>query len=315
MTSETQPPEADRIRIGDCTVTLSSREVDVVGARRPRRLTPKALGVLRVLLRQPGRVVTREELFAEVWPDTLPTNDVLTQAVTQLRKAFSTGQDNGQTYIETIAKTGYRLLVPVQVLADAVPEGAEDAASPEALAVDEPVAVLQPAANAAARRRWRYWRRRLLLALGVAMLLALLVLTVLLVRRPSPVSSPVDAAVEDGTRVIGSPERPYRLITATAGFEKPIPRCRRTVRRLPMKARTRTARAATRSRCRLRATRLHASCCRRRKAPMIVSRPGHRMAAKSPLHALLPTAAARCWWPVPPAARCARPRAAMAPNC
>ncbi|WP_406234778.1 winged helix-turn-helix domain-containing protein [Isoptericola jiangsuensis] len=219
MTSETQPPEADRIRIGDCTVTLSSREVDVVGARRPRRLTPKALGVLRVLLRQPGRVVTREELFAEVWPDTLPTNDVLTQAVTQLRKAFSTDQDNGQTYIETIAKTGYRLLVPVQVLADAVPEGAEDAASPEALAVDEPMAVLQPAADAAARRRWRYWRRRLLLALGVAMLLALLVLTVLLVRRPSPVSSPVDAAVEDGTRVIGSPERPYRLITATAGFE------------------------------------------------------------------------------------------------
>ncbi|WP_313146844.1 winged helix-turn-helix domain-containing protein [Stenotrophomonas sp.] len=219
MTSETQPPEADRIRIGDCTVTLSSREVDVVGARRPRRLTPKALGVLRVLLRQPGRVVTREELFAEVWPDTLPTNDVLTQAVTQLRKAFSTDQDNGQTYIETIAKTGYRLLVPVQVLADAVPEGAEDAESPEALAVDEPMAVLQPAANAAARRRWRYWRRRLLLALGVAMLLALLVLTVLLVRRPSPVSSPVDAAVEDGTRVIGSPERPYRLITATAGFE------------------------------------------------------------------------------------------------
>ncbi len=219
MTSETQPPEADRIRIGDCTVTLSSREVDVVGARRPRRLTPKALGVLRVLLRQPGRVVTREELFAEVWPDTLPTNDVLTQAVTQLRKAFSTDQDNGQTYIETIAKTGYRLLVPVQVLADAVPEGAEDTASLEALAVDEPVAVLQPAADAAARRRWRYWRRRLLLALGVAMLLALLVLTVLLVRRPSPVSSPVDAAVEDGTRVIGSPERPYRLITATAGFE------------------------------------------------------------------------------------------------
>lgn len=219
MISETQPPEADRIRIGDCTVTLSSREVDVVGARRPRRLTPKALGVLRVLLRQPGRVVTREELFAEVWPDTLPTNDVLTQAVTQLRKAFSTDQDNGQTYIETIAKTGYRLLVPVQVLADAVPESAADAGSPEALAVGEPVAVLQPAANAAARRRWRYWRRRLLLALGVAMLLALLVLTVLLVRRPSPVSSPVDAAVEDGTRVIGSPERPYRLITATAGFE------------------------------------------------------------------------------------------------
>ncbi|WMR41622.1 winged helix-turn-helix domain-containing protein, partial [Stenotrophomonas maltophilia] len=127
--SENQPPGFDRIRIGECTVTLSSREVEVVGARRPRRLTPKALGVLRVLLRQPGRVVTRDELFAEVWPDTLPTNDVLTQAVTQLRKAFSNDDDNGQAYIETIAKTGYRLLVPVQVLDDvepAPPAGADD---------------------------------------------------------------------------------------------------------------------------------------------------------------------------------------------
>jgi DNA-binding winged helix-turn-helix (wHTH) protein len=73
-------------------------------------------------------VVTRDELFAEVWPDTLPTNDVLTQAVTQLRKAFSNDDDNGQAYIETIAKTGYRLLVPVQALDDAEPSaaGADD---------------------------------------------------------------------------------------------------------------------------------------------------------------------------------------------
>ena len=220
MTSETQPPDVDRIRIGDCTVTLSSREVEVVGARRPRRLTPKALGVLRVLLRQPGRVVTREELFAEVWPDTLPTNDVLTQAVTQLRKAFSNDQDNGQAYIETIAKTGYRLLVPVQALADAAPEWAEDTVVPAVDEMVDDVAAAPPSAvPTSARHRWRYWRRRLLLALGVAMLVALLVLTVLLLRRPALPGSPLDAAVEDGTRVIGSPERPYRLITATAGFE------------------------------------------------------------------------------------------------
>jgi len=219
ISSETQPPEADRIRIGECTVTLSSREVEVVGARRPRRLTPKALGVLRVLVRQPGRVVTREELFAEVWPDTLPTNDVLTQAVTQLRKAFSNDEDNGQAYIETIAKTGYRLLVPVQVLAEPVPEAGEGASPPDVDTVDEPGLPPPAAMPTPARRRWRYWRRRLLLLLGVVMLIALLVLTVLLLRRPVPASSPVDAAVENGTRVIGSPERPYRLITATAGFE------------------------------------------------------------------------------------------------
>ncbi|WP_312707347.1 winged helix-turn-helix domain-containing protein [Stenotrophomonas sp.] len=211
---ESQSPECDRVRVGECVVTLSSREVDVPGARRPRRLTPKALGVLRVLLRQPGRVVTREELFAEVWPDTLPTNDVLTQAVTQLRKAFAIGEDNGQAYIETIAKTGYRLLVPVQALQDS--EGLAQTAQ----ALDDAASEDLPQADAhdVRRRSLRMWRRRLLLVLGLAMLVALLVLTSLLLRRPVP-SSPLDAVVEDGTRVIGSPERPYRLITATAGFE------------------------------------------------------------------------------------------------
>ncbi|OBU64541.1 transcriptional regulator [Stenotrophomonas maltophilia] len=215
--SEIQPSEHDRIRIGECIVTLSSREVMAAGARRPRRLTPKALAVLRLLLRQPGRVVTRDELFAEVWPDTLPTNDVLTQAVTQLRKAFSLDGDNGQAYIETIAKTGYRLLVPVQVLAEPGLEVDGTQASPasDAGGVLPAMAAMPPEP----RRRWRYWRRRLLLALGVAMLLALLVLTALLLRRPAGPGSAVDAAVENGTRVIGSPERPYRLITATAGFE------------------------------------------------------------------------------------------------
>ncbi len=170
--------------------------------------------MLRVLLRQPGRVVTREELFAEVWPDTLPTNDVLTQAVTQLRKAFAIGEDNGQAYIETIAKTGYRLLVPVQALQDS--EGLAQTAQ----ALDDAASEDLPQADAhdVRRRSLRMWRRRLLLVLGLAMLVALLVLTSLLLRRPVP-SSPLDAVVEDGTRVIGSPERPYRLITATAGFE------------------------------------------------------------------------------------------------
>ncbi|WP_019662035.1 winged helix-turn-helix domain-containing protein [Stenotrophomonas hibiscicola] len=219
--SEIQPPEADRIQVGECVVTLSSREVEVEGARRPRRLTPKALGVLRVLLRQPGRVVTREELFAEVWPDTLPTNDVLTQAVTQLRKAFANDDDNGQTYIETIAKSGYRLLVPVQVLE--APEAAVDSGE----LADLPLPPADAGGRAAVgtvpvpglRRAWRRVRRQVLLAIGILMLGTVIVLTMLLLRQPPEASSPVDAAVENGVRVIGSPQRPYRLITATSGFE------------------------------------------------------------------------------------------------
>lgn len=220
--SEIQPPDADRIQVGECVVTLSSREVEVAGARRPRRLTPKALGVLRVLLRQPGRVVTREELFAEVWPDTLPTNDVLTQAVTQLRKAFANDEDNGQTYIETIAKSGYRLLVPVQVLD--TPEPVVDTVELADPSLPLAGAVVAAPAGAASpvpglRRTWRQVRRQILLATGILMLVTVIVLTMLLLRRAPAASSPVDEAVENGVRVIGSPQRPYRLITATSGFE------------------------------------------------------------------------------------------------
>lgn len=212
-----ESPPVDVIRIGDCTVTLSSREVSVPGARRPRRLTPKALGVLKALMRSPGAVVTRDELFAEVWPDTLPTNDVLTQAVTQLRKAFSSDDVTGTPYIETIAKTGYRLLVPVTVQ-DAVAAIAPDVleSSADAVLSSAPGAIDGVASSP--RSRWRRMRRYVLLALGIAMLIALLVMTALLLQRPAPASAG-SGVLEDGSRVVGSPQRPYRLITATAGFE------------------------------------------------------------------------------------------------
>ncbi|WP_313243385.1 winged helix-turn-helix domain-containing protein [Stenotrophomonas sp.] len=223
INNESEPPSADVMKIGDCTVILSSREVMVAGARRPRRLTPKALGVLKALMRAPGAVVTRDELFAEVWPDTLPTNDVLTQAVTQLRKAFASDDDSGTAYIETIAKTGYRLLVPVSVVETPLPpppvEAEDSQAMPaSAAATDAGGTLAAPAPIALPPRRSRRVRRYVLLAVGIAMLVALLVMAALLVQREQPPSA-LDAAVEDGTRITGSPQRPYRLITATAGFE------------------------------------------------------------------------------------------------
>lgn len=78
------------------------------------RLTIKAMQVLLALVEQRGAVVSRE-LFERVWPDTMPTDDVLTQAVAQLRKAFADDRD-APRYIETISKGGYRLLADVEWL-------------------------------------------------------------------------------------------------------------------------------------------------------------------------------------------------------
>ncbi|KRG68682.1 hypothetical protein ABB27_07190 [Stenotrophomonas terrae] len=210
----TEKTSSDRLRVGECLVVLSSREVHLPGTRKTPRLTPKSVGVLLALARKPGQVVTREELFADVWPDTMPTNDVLTQAVTQLRKAFAaTGAEDGASYIETIAKTGYRLLAPVawEASADATAIDAPDAGGVSA--AETAIAPMQ----FGVRGKHRRLRRHVLLVLGIVLLLSTLVMAWLLWGRAAPVAQ--DTTVADGNRVLGSPARPYRLITATEDVE------------------------------------------------------------------------------------------------
>lgn len=77
-------------------------------------LTAKAAHVLSLLLDRPGEVVTKEEFLSTVWRDTFVEQRSLTQCIFILRKALD-DQDN-QTFIETVAKRGYRFAAPVTVL-------------------------------------------------------------------------------------------------------------------------------------------------------------------------------------------------------
>ena len=80
--------ESDRLKVGEFVVDLPRREVVSASQAEPVRLTVKAMHVLLALVGQHGKVVSREALLEWVWPDTMPTDDVLTQAIGQLRKAF-----------------------------------------------------------------------------------------------------------------------------------------------------------------------------------------------------------------------------------
>lgn len=80
----------------------------------PVPLTPKAFETLLALVRRSGRVVVKEELLEEVWPDTFVEEATLAQNVFTLRKALGHGQ-SGQQYIETIPKYGYRFVAEVTV--------------------------------------------------------------------------------------------------------------------------------------------------------------------------------------------------------
>ncbi len=89
-------PELNRIRRGSETVALQA----------------KVMQVLVFLARYPKKVLPKERIMRAVWSDTFVTDDVLTHAVSELRKAF--GDDpRDPRFIQTIPRKGYRLIAPV----------------------------------------------------------------------------------------------------------------------------------------------------------------------------------------------------------
>jgi len=68
-------------------------------------LRPKTFAVLRYLVENFGRLVSKDELFAAVWPGLAITDDVLVQSIGELRRAL--GED-GARLIKTIPRRGYR---------------------------------------------------------------------------------------------------------------------------------------------------------------------------------------------------------------
>jgi TolB-like protein/DNA-binding winged helix-turn-helix (wHTH) protein/Tfp pilus assembly protein PilF len=76
------------------------------------RLEPKVMQVLVLLAAHAGQVVAKERLIQTVWPDAFVTDDVLTRAISELRRVF--GDDAKESrFIQTIPKSGYRLIAGV----------------------------------------------------------------------------------------------------------------------------------------------------------------------------------------------------------
>ena len=98
---------------------------------REVRLAPKALAVLQVLVRSAGQAVTRQQLFEEVWPGGVVSDEALTQRISELRKALGDSPKKPR-YIETIPKVGFRLIAPLHV------PGAANQAPPDAVSPAEP---------------------------------------------------------------------------------------------------------------------------------------------------------------------------------
>ena len=79
------------------------------------RLPDQPFRILKTLLDNPGEVVTREELRKCLWPnDTIVEFEhSISAAMNRLRQALSDSAEQSR-FIETLARRGYRFMVPVE---------------------------------------------------------------------------------------------------------------------------------------------------------------------------------------------------------
>lgn len=101
-----------RWRFGPVEFDEARRELRVAGL--DVELENRPLEVLSLLLRHAGEVVTKEELFDQVWAGRPTVDHVLATAVGKLRKALDA---TGESRIVTLPRIGYRLDGPVERIA------------------------------------------------------------------------------------------------------------------------------------------------------------------------------------------------------
>jgi len=80
-------------------------------------LTPKGFEMLLVLVESSGHVLTKEDLMKRVWPDTIVEEANLSHNIYKLREALDEGR-NGEKYIETVPRRGYRFVAKVTEVRD-----------------------------------------------------------------------------------------------------------------------------------------------------------------------------------------------------
>jgi DNA-binding winged helix-turn-helix (wHTH) protein/tetratricopeptide (TPR) repeat protein len=94
-------------------------------------LRPKAFRMLGVLAQQAGRVVPKDELLSEVWPDVIVSDDSLTQCVHELRQALGA---EAAALLRTLPRRGY-MLTEASTTAMALPERPSEEVEPGSIAV------------------------------------------------------------------------------------------------------------------------------------------------------------------------------------
>ena len=199
-------PKCSVFRFSD--VEVHERELQLKRAGEALPVEPKAFRVLLYLLRNPGRLIRKDELLNAGWGDTAVTDNSLTRNIALLRRLLD-DDTHAPRYIETVSTVGYRFICPVEAIEDSTvgPEAAVAAGNSGEGSVMTVSPTVVPVIPAKSELHWRRWLWPSLAALGVA------ALAVWYLRRPLPPlqvteytqithdGRPKDIAGTDGSRL------------------------------------------------------------------------------------------------------------------
>ena len=190
-----EPRFVSPYRVGEFEIDPGLDRID--GGEGSVHLEPKIMEVLGVLARRQGETISQGELLSEVWEGKFVVEAVVTRAVSELRKVF--GDDpKAPRYIQTIARRGYRLIAPVELIV-------VDPARPKVVASAEarPATLPEPpTAGPAMRQRSR--RRELVL---LALLLAVVAFALWQRWGPSPGRSAAAAVPPEAFRLYSAAQK------------------------------------------------------------------------------------------------------------
>ena len=89
---------------GDCEIDLERRELRILGSPVP--MGGRAFGIIEVLARSAGELVTKDQLMARIWPDAIVMESTLHVHISAIRKALG----SRRSILKTDSGRGYRLL-------------------------------------------------------------------------------------------------------------------------------------------------------------------------------------------------------------
>src|SRR2546430_683568 len=102
---------AQVVRFGTFEVDLEAGELRKAGLKL--KFSGQPFQVLAILLEQPGKIVTREQLQKRLWPDTFVDVDHnLNSAINRIREALGDSAESPR-FVETLPRRGYRFIAPV----------------------------------------------------------------------------------------------------------------------------------------------------------------------------------------------------------